>query len=182
MRWETGYSRLAGRGTLLEAALFLSQISNSTERFYVQPNVYQLRNVGEARYRGEFGVRSNVTPSLLFTANYTYLSRKNTTNPGLLLVGTPRHKLYSSATYRFGGRVRLMADLLYESSRFYQNDAGTFGRAGAFASVNLGGSIPLTRNFEIEAGMVNLLDRSYFLVEGYPEAGRSAFVNLRFRF
>jgi iron complex outermembrane receptor protein len=181
--WEAGYSNLIGRGTLVEAALFLNQISNITERFFVQPNVFQLRNLGEARYLGgEFGVRSNVTSNLLFTANYTYLSRKNTTNPGLLLVGTPRHKIYSSGTYQFGPRVRLMADLLYESSRFYQNDAGTFGRAGAFASVNLGGTVHLTRQVDLEAGLGNLFDRNYFLVDGYPEIGRNAYVNLRLRF
>ena len=180
---EAGYSKLIGRGTLVEAALFLSQISNITEQFYVRPNLYQLRNLGEARHLGgEFGVRSSITPSFLFTSNYTYLSRKNTTNPGRLLVGTPRHKLYSSDTYSFGGRVRLMADLLYESSRFYQNAAGTFGRAGAFASANLGGSLHLTKNVDLEAGLGNLLDRNYYLVEGYPESGRNAYVNLRFHF
>ena len=181
--WELGYSHLLGRATLLDAALFLNQLSNSTERFYVEPNIYQLRNLGKARYMGgEFSVRGNPTRNLFWTANYTYLSRKNTTDPSLLQIGTPRHKIYTAATYQLPARVRLLADLLYESSRFYQNDSGSYGRAGAYAAVSLGGSAQVTRNVELQAGIRNLFNRNYFLVEGYPEVGRNLYVNLGFRF
>lgn len=181
--WEAGYSHLLGRATLVEAALFLNQISNSTERFFVQPNIYQLRNLGEARHLGgEFGLRSNLTRSLLWTANYTYLSRKNLTVPAILLVGTPRHKVYSAATWQLLPGVSLLADLLYESSRFYQNDAGLFGRSGPYTLLGLGTNIQLGRRWNLQAGAGNLLDRNFFLVDGYPEPGRNAYVSLRFRF
>jgi len=35
--------------------------------------------------------------------------------------------------------------------------------------------------FSIEAGINNLADRNYALVEGYPEPGRNYFVNLSYR-
>lgn len=181
--WEIGYSQILGRRTLMEFNLFRSNVSNSTQRFFVQPNVFQLRNLGEARYQGgEFGVRSNLTSALQLNANYTYLSRKNESNPGLLMVDTPKHKVYSSATYTPFSRITLLADLRYEAGRFYQNDAGTFGRASQFATVGLGGTARMYRQIDLQAGINNLLDRNYFLVDGYPESGRTFYVNLRYRF
>ena len=181
--WELGYTRLLGLRTFLEANLFRSDVSNSTQRFFVQPNVFQLRNLGEARYLGgEFGVRSNPVSALQLTANYTYLSRKNVTMPGVLMLDTPRHKIYSSATYRLHSRVTLLADVRYEGGRFYQNDGGTYGRASNFANVGIGGSARLYKQTEVQAGIANLFDRNYILVDGYPEAGRTAYVNLRYRF
>ncbi len=98
------------------------------------------------------------------------------------MVDTPKHKVYSSATYTPFSRITLLADLRYEAGRFYQNDAGTFGRASQFATVGLGGTARMYRQIDLQAGINNLLDRNYFLVDGYPESGRTFYVNLRYRF
>jgi iron complex outermembrane receptor protein len=181
--WEVGYTHILGLHTFLEANLFKSDVSNSTQRFFVQPNVFQLRNLGEARYVGaEFGVRSRPLPALQLTANYTYLSRKNLTMPGVLMLDTPRHKIYSSATYRLHSRVTLLADVRYEGGRFYQNDGGTYGRGSNFGTVGLGGSARLYKQVELQMGIANLFDRNYILVDGYPEEGRTGYINLRYRF
>ncbi len=181
--WEVGVTHLLGRQTFLEASLFRSDVSNSTQRYYIQPNVYQLRNLGEARFLGgEFGIRTNLLTALQLQTNYTYLSRRNMSNPGLLMLDTPRHKIAAAATYQLGSRTTLIADLRYEGGRFYQNDGGHFGRASNFASVGFSGSTRLYRQAELQAGIDNALDRNYFLVDGYPEAGRTLYVNLRYRF
>ncbi|MEN6532349.1 MAG: TonB-dependent receptor, partial [Bryobacteraceae bacterium] len=181
--WEAGYSHLLGRATFVDAALFLSDVSNVVQRSYISPNLYQLRNPGEARYLGsEFGLRSSLTRNILFTANYTYLSRKNLTDPSLIMVDTPRHHVYSSASYQFVRRINLLADFHFEAGRFNQNDAGTYGRSSQIAVVGLGGVIQIHKGLDLQAGIGNLFDRNYFLVDGYPEAGRNAYVNLRYRF
>lgn len=181
--WEAGVTHLLGRRTFLEANLFRSDVSNSTQRFFVQPNVYQLRNLGEARFLGgEVGIRSALAPRLDLQANYTYLSRRNMTNPGLPMVDTPRHKTYGALTYRIGSRIHFLADLRYEGGRYYQNDGGRIGRASNFAVAGLGGSVRLYRQIELQAGLQNAFDRNYILVDGYPEAGRTAYVNFRYRF
>lgn len=181
--WEAGVTHLLGRRTFLEANLFRSDVSNSTQRYYLQPNLYQLRNLGEARFLGgELGVRANPANFLQIHANYTYLSRRNMSNPGLLMVDTPRHKAYSAATFQVGARTTLIADLRYEGGRFYQNDGGRFGRASNFAAVGFSGTTRLYGQIELQAGVDNALDRNYFLVDGYPEAGRTMYVNLRYQF
>lgn len=179
---ETGHTHVVGR-TLFDFALFRSEVSNSTQRFFVQPNVFQLRNLGEAGYQGgEASLRTSFTPALQWNANYTYLSRRNWSNPAQLMLDTPRHKVYSSLTYRLHATVNLLADARYEGGRCYQNDAGSFGRASRFASIGIGGSARLHKQVELQVGIDNLPDRNYFYVEGYPEAGRTAYVNLRYRF
>lgn len=181
--FEVGYSHLLGRRSFLEVALFQSNVSNSTQRFFVQPNVFQLRNLGEARYLGgEMGFRTSLTPSFQFSTNYTYLSRRNQTMPAVIMLDTPRHKVYSTATYSWRSRFTVLADFLYEGGRWNANDAGRVLRASSFAAVGLNGSVRLYRQAELQAGINNLFDRDYFLVQGYPEAGRNFYVNLRYRF
>ena len=181
--WEVGASHLLGRRTFLEANLFRSDVSNSTQRFFVQPNVFQLRNLGDARFLGaEFAMRTSLTPALHLQANYTYLSRRNQSSPSVIMIDTPRHKAYSSATYRLGARATLLADLRYEGGRYFQNDGGRYGRASDFMSAGFGGMVQLYRQVELQAGMDNALDRNYILVDGYPEPGRTVYVNLRYRF
>jgi iron complex outermembrane receptor protein len=181
--WEVGYSHVLGLRTLLELAFFRSDLSNSTQRFYLQPNLFQLRNLGDATYQGtELSVKSNVTSALLFTANYTYLNRRNNSDPSLIFVDTPRHRTYSSLSYRFGNRFTALADLTYEAGRWNQNDAGKFLRAPQFAVVGIYGTAHLYRQVELQVGAGNLFDRNYSLVDGYQEIGRNAYVNLRYQF
>lgn len=181
--WEAGLTHLLGRRTLLQASLFRSDVSNSVQRFFLQPNLFQFRNIGEARFLGgETSVRSSLTARLDFQANYTYLSRRNMTTPALPMIDTPRHKTYFALTYQLGPRLMLLGDLGYEGGRFYQNEGGRFGRAPSFARAGLSASARLHRQLELQTGLQNAFDRNYFLVEGYPEAGRTAYINLRYRF
>lgn len=181
--FEVGYSQVVGARTSFEAAFFQSNVSNSTQRFFVAPNVFQLRNLGEARYLGaEGGLRIAISRSAQFSTNYTYLSRHNKTMPEIIMLDTPRHKSYSMLTYRWPYNITTFADLTYEGGRWNSNDAGRVLRAPSFATVGIGGTARVFERAEIQAGMNNLLDRNYFYAEGYPEAGRNFFVNLRYRF
>ncbi|HYO80925.1 MAG TPA: TonB-dependent receptor [Bryobacteraceae bacterium] len=180
---EIGYTQLLGLRTFLEAAGFQSQVSNSTQRFFVQPNVFQLRNLGEARYLGgELGIRTSIGDALQVWTNYTYLSRRNQTAPAIIVLDTPRHKVYSMARYSLHKRVTAFADFTYEGGRWAANDAGRVLQAGSFGAAGVGGSASLYRAVELQSGVNNLFDRNYVYVPGYPEAGRNWYVNLRYRF
>ena len=98
------------------------------------------------------------------------------------MIDTPRHKVYGSASYQPFSRLTFLADVRYESGRFYQNDAGTYGRASNFATAGIAGMTRLYQQVEIQAGITNLLARNYILVDGYPEAGRMVYINMRYRF
>ncbi|MCS7316171.1 MAG: TonB-dependent receptor [Bryobacterales bacterium] len=181
--WETGYSQLVGRTTLLEMALFGSWLTDTVDRFYLEPNVFQLRNLGRTRHLGaELAARSSPHARLDLTVNYTYVSRRNLSDPGIPPVGTPRHRLYGAVTGRIHARLLLYADAAYESDRLIRNDAGRLMRTRPFWLSGLGATVHLSSRLELQAGGGNLFDRNYWLMDGYPEAGRHGYFNLRYRF
>jgi len=181
--WEAGYSHMLGRRSLIETALFASWLEGAVERFFVQPNVFQLRNLGRTRHLGaELSVRSSPVPRLDVTANYTYLSRKNLTDPAWPPLGAPRHRVYAMQSGRVMARVLFFADWYFESGRINRNDAGRLWSCERISVVGAGTVVTLGRGLEIQIGAGNLLDRDYSLLEGYPEPGRHGYVNLRFRF
>jgi iron complex outermembrane receptor protein len=67
----------------------------------------------------------------------------------------------------------------YYSTR-YSISYGTI--SGAFYLSNIKAYVPLSEGFSVEGGVNNLFDRTYTLVEGYPQQGRNYFANLIFRY
>jgi iron complex outermembrane receptor protein len=102
--------------------------------------------------------------------------------PNVIMLDSPRHKTYSMLSYRWMDRVMTFFDLTYEGGRWNSNDAGRVLRAPSFGAVGIGGTARVWRVTELQAGVNNLLDRNYTYVQGYPEAGRNFYVNLRYRF
>ena len=115
-------------------------------------------------------------------ANYTYLSRRNLSSSYLIPINTPRHKLYGALGCRPLQRLLLMADILYEAGRWSQNDAGSYVAASTYANAGLSAEVELGRGISVQGSVHNLLDRDYFLMEGYPEPGRTGLLSLRYRF
>lgn len=180
--WETGASRLFGRFMLADVSLFWSEISGLSQRFYLQPNLWQLRNLGDARHRGgELSLRGTAARGLAWDANYAYIDRKFLSGGGVILVDVPRHRGTARLTYKPWQPLSLQASLQSETGRLFQNDAGRTGRVPGFAVPGFGALLRLHRRAGLQAGMNNAGDCFYYVAEGYPEAGRTLYVKLRFR-
>jgi outer membrane receptor protein involved in Fe transport len=52
----------------------------------------------------------------------------------------------------------------------------------ALATVDLGVVAPIWKGATVQAGVKNLLDRNYYYNAGFPEAGRTWFLNFRYSF
>lgn len=181
--WSVGYSHLFGRETLVQTDLFRSNIAGAIESFYLRPNLFQLQNIGQEVYQGaELVLQSRSTDRLTLDANYTFLNRASVNPRGLQLPGTPKHKTIGTATLRAPRSILLLMTARYESGRISQDDAGVFGPASHFATADLGAVVPVKAGLDLQAGVKNLFDRNYFYVEGYPEFGRTWYVNVRYRF
>lgn len=181
----------AERATHLEIAYddrFLPWLKGSAHVFYsaigdviqqvnnVQPNVYQLQNAGKADFYGsEWSLDATLGRSFSAGAQYTFLRRENRSNPDLKFIDVPENKVIAYLQGRFWKRFTAMANFEYNSER-YSTSYGT--KAGAFSLVNVKASADIVRFIRVEGGVSNIFDRNYALAEGFPEPGRTFFVNL----
>lgn len=163
-------------------ALFDSRLRDAIQSITLEPTACasppcsQLRNVGRARHRGvELSGDLALSQDGSIRATYSYVQRRNIAQPSVLPTDTPRQKLFAALDWRFaaGWQATLSADA--ESKR-WSNSSGT-RVAGGFTVVeaSLRGSVA---SLELGLGVRNAFDRRYSYLEGFPEAGRTFFVEL----
>lgn len=184
--FEAGYGQsfdVWGISSFAEAAVFYSDITDLVQRFTFSPQIFQLRNIPRARHAGaEFSLRSQFANRVDANLNYTYLDRKNKTEPFSILTETPRHKLFGALGYQPINRLRLQGIVQFEDGRHNLNEPGATVRLSQFTTVDVSATYFFPGGVEAQGGASNLFDRNYQLFEGYPEAGRTFFLNLRYRF
>lgn len=179
------------RGTFInrltiQASGFYSKINNSIQtvnNVQVDPvtktNLSQVQNTGRAEYYGfEAGAGFSASKSLQINASYTNIIRNNLSNPAIFFTDVPRHKFFGSVSYEPIKNLGLIVSEEYNGKR-YSTSYGT--PAGAFYLTNAKVQYTFTR-FTLEAGVNNLFDRNYQLVEGFPEQGRNYLATLLFNY
>jgi iron complex outermembrane recepter protein len=180
---ETGYQGALGAKTSFQASVFYSYINDLVQRFYVQPNLSQQRNIGRASSAGfEADIRSRMWRRVEIAFNYTYLDRDNLSDPATPLVDTPAHKGLASVTVEPVQPLRLMGYVDFEAGRQTLNEAGHLYEVGSIATLGAKATWTIRAQVDVELAAANITDRNYWLAEGYPEAGRTILTSLRFRF
>jgi iron complex outermembrane receptor protein len=196
--WTLGYSHVFRFDTMMQLDLFRSDVYDAIQNATIAaqfPNqcpslplgvCQQSVNVAKEVHQGvEFTVRSTPVSRLTVDTNYSFLNRTITgpeTMLGVFPTGTPKHKLVGTASLRLPHAMLLLATARYESGTITTNDSGLIIPASKFGTLDFGGIIPITQGLNLQAGVKNLFDRNYYYQEGYPEAGRNWYTNLRYRF
>ncbi|WP_281231676.1 TonB-dependent receptor plug domain-containing protein [Flavobacterium gelatinilyticum] len=179
VNYELNYTaNLFGKVTF-QTAVFYSSLSDAILSVSnVEPGKSQMQNFGEAEYKGiEAQLHYAVLDNLSLNFNYTYLERKNITNPTIHFTDVPNTKVMGTLEYSPIKILRLIANSEFNSPRF----STSYGaRVSDYTLLNLYGSGKITKNFSLDAGINNIFDKNYSIVEGYPEEGRNFFVTLRF--
>ena len=155
-------------------------------------------NVGKETHEGaELSVHSRPISRLTVDGNYSYLNRTIASanvpaniltsylNSGIYLpYGIPKNKAIGFAAIQMPFKIQGMVTERYEGGITLETDSnlGSLNYRSAFATTDLGVILPLYNSFTVQAGVKNLLDRNYFLTDGFPEAGRNWFMNLRYYF
>ena len=186
VNYELGYKGYFNNKFNIQAALFYSNINNTifmvnNVLFDSVRNVWQsqLQNVGKSEYAGgEIGMEYNVISSLKTGVNYTYIKRNNIANPSLKFTDVPKNKLFAYVQYNLKDRFSIQLNGEYNSKR-YNTTYGT--TADEFILLNTRVYVHVWRYFSIEAGVNNIFDKNYALVEGYAEPGRNYFANIIYR-
>ncbi len=183
---------IGGRQTFLDGAariggaVFYGDLSDAIQSIPLGGGMVQNRNVGKGRSYGvEVSGEWDVLPELTLGGNYTYLKRSlsDPERPDLKPVGTPEHLAYLYARWRPVEKLSVTPSVELSSSRWssdrFENE---FARVSGFCLFNLNVEYQFSSQAFVSAGVRNLLDKHYELADGYPEPGRSFFVNCRYEF
>ena len=200
--YEVGYKDLLFGKLNVEATAFYDNvhdyiISVSTNDIYtISPLQYytQNQNVGHVDLSGiELGCKGEILPNLKGGMNYTYLQYINVENP-TLITGLPHNKVFAYLQYFMPVKGwSMLGSVEYDTDR-YSDASYAPAVATAYTLVNfktiykfpeqcfsgLGAPFPL--HVQLEAGINNIFDQLWELSEGYPEAGRTFFVQMRFNY
>jgi iron complex outermembrane receptor protein len=158
----------------------------------------QSYNIGKEVHEGaEISVRSNPISRVSFDASYSFINRtleydwsnlplkSSVLTTVATLTSMPKNKVVSNLTVELPRRILGMATFRYEGGIRIQdtniiplpNANGT-----SFGVVDLGVIVPIKAGIKAQAGVKNLFDRDYYYSTGYPEMGRSGYVNVRFQY
>lgn len=186
LHFELGWATPEWRGWSGQAAGFYSRVDDSiqrVDRVATAPNgspLFQLQNVGEAEHVGcELELRYNLPDRLEGRASYAYLHRENLSRPDLYPTDTPDHVLQGYLDYRPVSWLSLIPSFEYNDKRYSTTEGLS---VDSFITADFKVTVRLPRQFTLNAGVKNLLDANYELTEGYPEAGRTFFVNATWRY
>ncbi len=179
VNYEINYNANLLNKVTFQTAVFYSSLTDAILNVSnVAPGKSQMQNFGEAEYMGvEAQVNYSIMQNLSFNVNYTYIERNNLTDPTIHFTDVPNTKVMGTLEYQPIKMLKLIANSEFNSSRI-STSYGT--RVPDYTLLNLYGSSKIAKNFSIDAGVNNIFDKNYSLVEGYSEEGRNFFVTLRF--
>ena len=181
--YEAGYQGALGGHTTLHASVFYSDITNLIQRVVLGPNLSQQQNVGHASSAGvELDARTTPWRGIEISGNYTWLDRNNLSSPSTPLTETPRHKGLVSFTSGPFARLRGMVSVDFEAGRKTLNEGGHYFDVPSFAVLNAKLSWNVAGKFNLDVSGLNLTDRNYWIVDGYPESGRVVRFSASWRF
>lgn len=208
--FEVGGDVVLSPGVKVEGAVFYSDVADALLQVpvgYAAPlgAQNQTKNVGDAKYYGaEIGIEAQVTDWLDVGANATYMRRilddvapvvggtggtlppitgADPTNPGFQLQGQPDFKAFVYADWHVTPSITVTPSLEMASDRWTVTAVGPFRfyQTGGYALANLAAQWQVTDNVSLLAGVKNLGDETYTLVDGFPEEGRNFYASVRFR-
>lgn len=198
---ERAYNyEIGGTATVLDGdariggAVFYSDVSNaiiSVSGLSCAPiggggvNCTQAQNVGKAQYYGfEVSGEWDVLPELTLGGNYTLLKSelKNPASPNLRPEGRPEHVAYLYAHWRPIEKLTISPGLELSSGRWSSIGGGNYRKLPGFGLANLNIEYAINEQTSITAGVRNMLDKHYEMRDGFPEPGRTFYLNSRITF
>jgi iron complex outermembrane receptor protein len=191
MHYELGYVGKPTQSVAINAAVFYSRVNDTIQQVYLSPTstVSQFQNIGTAEKAGfDIGLDWKFSSLLSTGLSYSYLQQKTlTTVPKntepFKATDTPGQSGNFHADVRPAKWLSIVPGVEYSSWRYsYSDGKGTNRKVGGFTVANLKLVVRLPHNIETSIGSENVFDKNYALQEGYPEAGRTWFANVRYNF
>jgi iron complex outermembrane receptor protein len=180
LNFEIGAGKVFSETTRVEVSLFQNSVSDAIQAVNVSSSVVQNQNVGRILDQGfELSVRSFALARTELGGHYTFLHRRNESNPDIYPTGTPEHRLFVFAKHKPLESVSITPSLEACGRRVVRSDGLT---TAGFVLANVKSAYEVSSDFSIEAGINNIADRDYEIASGFPAEGRSYYVGGRFVF
>lgn len=150
------------------------------------PKVWQLQNRGRAHYRGiELGLNYEWR-WLEVETNYSYIHRRNCSNPELKFLDVPESTLNARLQVTPIWDIHLQGTLQARSKAWSSSDGSTYAPGFGVVNVTISKTFDAlgfsTASLNVRAGINNLFDKLYYYSEGFPMEGRRFYVSAAYRF
>lgn len=185
LHYEIGYEDTFAKILHWNIGIFHSDVTDLIQAVSIpastcsSPPCSQMQNVGEVDIDG-FDTSVNIDfGNVKLGGAYSYISRKNLSNPAIHLTDTPRHKFVGNAVWAITPAWNTTASLETSSSRYSTSNG--LQQVTGFGIANLKtGYRFVDDKLLVEAGVRNMFDRLYAYTEGFPEAGRTYFLQFNY--
>jgi iron complex outermembrane receptor protein len=195
MHYEIGYEGKIAGGLTLQTAAFYSRIQDTITSVVVVPAagtipaVSQFQNVGTSDKSGlDLGLNYDWQKWLKTGVSYSWLRQRTLT---ILPTNTAPVEVTSVPGQSGSAFVEVrpidwlsLIPSVQHSSWFYSTSDGKGHNPtlGGYTLANFKISARLPKGVTASIGVENVADKNYQLQDGYPEAGRSWFANIRYAF
>jgi iron complex outermembrane receptor protein len=158
--------------------IYLSRLYNTIQLVNnVSADLVQMQNTGNAVFSGaDLEIELSLFEFMKLNTVYSYISRKNLSDPTILFTGIPDHKVFTSLEFSHNKKYNLIIFEEYGSGSYTSSDGNRYSPEYLVFNCRFSGKP--TRYLSLEAGINNIFDRNYTLEEGYPEAGRNFYCGL----
>jgi iron complex outermembrane receptor protein len=194
--WTAGYARTIASRTVAQIDVFRSDVRDEIENiFFLSPlcaagggrggagSCQQAVNVGSELHGGvNLTLRTTAIPRLTVDTNYSFLHRDISGTSGVFPMGTPTHKAIATATARLPYGAVALLSARHLAGIVAMSDNGLPLPEATFTTIDVGGTLPIRNGLSVQAGVKNLADARYYYWEGFPEAGRTISMTLRYAF
>ncbi len=183
---EIGYENKNIAGVHMKGTVFYNNVTDYIQLIKVADpqnpgkTIDQNQNIAEVDFSGiELEVGAEILKALEIGCNYTLTHADNKTDDNKI-TNVPKHKVVAYLRYTFFEKLVAQVDAEYDSRRF--SSANGVQVADGYIVANTKVGYDIGKGFWLDAGVKNLFDENYEIQEGYPEAGRTLFANLRYTF
>lgn len=162
----------------IEASAYSSFIQDAIQFVnLLDLGVNQLQNTGKALFYGfETSLEIPFNKKGNWATNYSYIIQENTQHPEILFIDIPKHHIVSVLQYKWTSKLSTSLQADYNSKR-YSTDYGT--TADEFGLVHFNGNYSF-KGISIHGHIQNIFDTNYAFSEGFPNAGRTYSLGIRY--
>ncbi len=188
LNYEAGISSAIPFESVIDFTLFYSDVTDLITETTITVGEEELDyndNIGEASYKGfEFSLANTYFDKNNIQLAYAYVDAQNDT-PGResdYLPETPKHQFKITDLITFNDYLSLLVKARYDKGQKEEKRNGDWVELDDYWLFDIKGMFQMTKNFQVNMSLQNLLDENYSTGYGFPREGRSLLIGLEAKF